>query len=251
MTEVAELSVNSVVGISSPHTIKLKGKIQGEEVVVLIDSGATHNFILESLVRRIGLKREVSRGYGVMVGAGMTVRGKGICEEVELVLPTCVVTLQFLPLELGIADVILGVQWLETLGETRNNWKLQWMKFQLGGETITVQGDPSLFSAQVSLKALWKAMEKEGQGLMVEYAGLQASVETKEKELPKGYQLIAEEFSQVLQEPQGLPPSIGREHAINLKPDASPVSVRPFRYPHAQKAEIERQIGVMIAAGII
>lgn len=114
-----------------------------------------------------------------------------------------------------------------------------------------MQGDPSLFSAQVSLKALWKAMEKEGQGLMVEYAGLQASVETKEKELPKGYQLIAEEFSQVLQEPQGLPPSIGREHAINLKPDASPVSVRPFRYPHAQKAEIERQIGVMIAAGII
>lgn len=46
------------------------------------------------------------------------------------------------------------------------------MSFQLGGETITLQGDPSLFSAQVSLKALWKAMEKEGGGLMVEYGGV-------------------------------------------------------------------------------
>ena len=29
------------------------------------------------------------------------------------------------------------------------------------------------------------------------------------------------------------------------------MSVRPFRYPQAQKSEIERQIGVMLAAGII
>lgn len=56
-----------------------------------------------------------------MVGAGLTVKGKSICEEVQLRLPTCEVTSQFLPLELGIADVILGVQWLETLRETRTN----------------------------------------------------------------------------------------------------------------------------------
>ena len=84
ITEVAELSVNSVVGLSAPHTIKLRGTINGEEVVVLIDSGATHNFISESLVRRLGLTRGTSRGYGVMVGGGMIVQGKGICEEVQL-----------------------------------------------------------------------------------------------------------------------------------------------------------------------
>lgn len=121
MIEVAEISVNSVVGISFPHMIKLKGKISSVEVVVLIDSGASDIFIFESLVRRLGLKRGVSRGYGVMVGVGMIVRDKGICEEVKLILPTCVVTSQFLPIELGIADISVGVQWLGTLGETRDN----------------------------------------------------------------------------------------------------------------------------------
>lgn len=48
---VAQVSLNSVVGLASPRTMKLRGSIAGAEVVVLIDSGATHNFISEQLVR--------------------------------------------------------------------------------------------------------------------------------------------------------------------------------------------------------
>lgn len=86
---------------------------------------------------------------------------------------------------------------------------------------------------------------------MVEYGGLQAQVEGSVEEIPLEYQWVKEEFGLVFHEPQGLPPSRGREHAIVLEAGARPMSVRPFRYPHAQKAEIERQIGVMLAAGII
>ncbi|XP_048627868.1 uncharacterized protein LOC125596911 [Brassica napus] len=250
-TEVAELSVNSVVGLSSPHTIKLKGRVAGEEVVVLIDSGATHNFISEELVKKLSIPRSTTKGYGVMVGAGLTVKGGGVCDEVELQLPECTVTSSFLPLELGMADVILGIQWLETLGETRSNWKLQWMKFQLGKETVTLQGDPSLFSAQVSLKALWKAMENEGEGYMVELSSMQTVGGGEPERLRSEYQWVESEFGGTFQEPQGLPPSRGKEHAITLEAGANPVSVRPFRYPHVQKEEIERQIAVMLAAGII
>lgn len=58
-------------------------------------------------------------------------------------------------------------------------------------------------------------------------------------------------YAKVFEEPTGLPPSRGKEHAITLETGASPVSVRPFRYPQAQKTEIERQIGLMLAAWII
>ena len=50
-----------------------------------------------------------TQGFEVMVGAGVTVRGKGICEGMTLKLPTCEVNSNFLPLELRIADIILVV----------------------------------------------------------------------------------------------------------------------------------------------
>lgn len=42
--------MNSVVGLSGNHTMKLKGKVKGEEILILIDSGAMHNFIATELV---------------------------------------------------------------------------------------------------------------------------------------------------------------------------------------------------------
>ncbi|XP_062088275.1 uncharacterized protein LOC133794862 [Humulus lupulus] len=48
---LATLSLNSLVGISSTHTMKLAGKIGQQQVTVLIDSGATHNFISTEVVK--------------------------------------------------------------------------------------------------------------------------------------------------------------------------------------------------------
>jgi len=39
------LSVCSAGGKAQPQTMELKGKQQYQEIVILIDSGASHNFI--------------------------------------------------------------------------------------------------------------------------------------------------------------------------------------------------------------
>lgn len=45
-----EVSLNSVMGITSPKTLKMLGVIQGQEVVIMVDPWATHNFISTDLV---------------------------------------------------------------------------------------------------------------------------------------------------------------------------------------------------------
>lgn len=48
-----------------------------------------------------------------------------------------------------------------------------------------------------------------------------------------------------------LPPIQETDHAIWLIEGSTPVNVRPYRYPHLQKNEIERMVQEMITAGII
>ena len=40
------ISCNALAGIPTPQTIKIEGQIKKKKVIVLIDSGSTHNFIL-------------------------------------------------------------------------------------------------------------------------------------------------------------------------------------------------------------
>lgn len=115
-TELAELSLNSVVGISSPKTMKLRGRMMEHDVVVLIDSGASHDFISIELVRKLSITLQGTTGYGVLMGVKITVKGEGICKGLKIQAQNLEIVSDFLPLNLGSADVILGMQWLETLG---------------------------------------------------------------------------------------------------------------------------------------
>ena len=42
-----------------------------------------------------------------------------------------------------------------------------------------------------------------------------------------------------------------QDHSIPLVPGAPPANVRPYRYPHFQKDQIERIVKEMLASGII
>uniref|UniRef100_A0A2N9GGR4 Chromo domain-containing protein n=1 Tax=Fagus sylvatica TaxID=28930 RepID=A0A2N9GGR4_FAGSY len=71
-------------------------------------------------------------------------------------------------------------------------------------------------------------------------------------ELPEGeVQEVLEEFQNVFEEPQGLPPNRGHEHQIMLKAEAKPTSQRPYRYPFYQKGEIEKIVQELLESGCI
>ncbi|KAL4560839.1 hypothetical protein LXL04_032994 [Taraxacum kok-saghyz] len=70
-------------------------------------------------------------------------------------------------------------------------------------------------------------------------------------EIPHMFQSIIHKYNTVFEEPKTLPPHRSQDHAIPLLPNSTPPNIRPYRYPHSQKTEIERQVTEFLAADFI
>ncbi|KAI0488683.1 hypothetical protein KFK09_028522 [Dendrobium nobile] len=73
--DLVEVSLNSVVGFTKNHTIKVKGEIEDKEEVVLIDSGVTYNFISTLVVDQLGVRLVDTGCYRVMMSTGKVEKG--------------------------------------------------------------------------------------------------------------------------------------------------------------------------------
>jgi hypothetical protein len=62
---------------------------------------------------------------------------------------------------------------------------------------------------------------------------------------------LLSQFEAVFATPVGLPPARDHCHRIRLLPGTEPIAVRPYRYAHHQKAELERQCSDLLAHGVI
>ena len=70
------------------------------------------------------------------MGTGMAVKGEGVCPGIILTLQNIEIVEDFLPLEFGSANVILGMKWMESLGGMQVNWSNLTMRFQVGGVSV-------------------------------------------------------------------------------------------------------------------
>lgn len=241
------LSLSSFLGLSSPTTTKLRGLIQKNSVVVMIDSGATHNFISPAAVRNLHLKTTRYDNLNVLLGTGVSVQGTGVCEKVQVQLPDMSFSTDFIVLELGNVDVILGVQWLRTLGKCTVDWEHNEWSFCYEGKPVMLRGDPSLHAQNVSLKTLSTSVWKEER---IELGHMEEKT-SDTVTLPEKIEQTLRVYEEVFQKPQGLPPMRGREHSIMLQTNSQPISVRPYRYPHAHKEIMEKLVQEMLAEGLV
>lgn len=68
---------------------------------------------------------------------------------------------------------------------------------------------------------------------------------------PNYLKQIVHQYASVFSWKGGMPPQRNQQHTIQLKEGTEPVSVRPYRYTHTQKEEIERLLQDMLKSGII
>ena len=64
------------------------------------------------------------------MGDGNKKNAQGCCEQMKVQLGQMTITEKFFLFDLGGVDVILGVAWLEKLGDVKVNWKSLTMQFK-------------------------------------------------------------------------------------------------------------------------
>ena len=240
---VVELSELKSHAKTCCKTMKLEGSLLGVPILILIDSGASHNYVTKELVLSLNCPITETRPYVVSLGDGSKRISQGRCEGMRIKVGPHVLQQNAYVLELGGIDMILGMEWLETLGEVKTDWRKQIMSYEQGGKVITLEGYQIKDENQtIALQEILVEEQKR------QIKACDNSLEDKQEE---ELQRILQSYQALFQEPQGLPPKRDIEHAINLKQGTEPVNVRPYKYAYHHKDEIEKQVKELLQAGAI
>ncbi|XP_037497049.1 uncharacterized protein LOC119371287 [Jatropha curcas] len=249
-----ELSLCSAYGLSQPKTMKIMGLLASHLVLVMVDSGASHNFVSSDLAQALNLAVEPTDPFLVKLGDGHRMKTSGVCSNLHLQLGSYTISGDFFIFPLRDLDIILGVAWLETLGDVQVNWQWLTMKFLHQNQLVELCGDPSLTRGAISAKSFSKVTNMSFSAVLLELSidpppmSCVSTVENFDVFLCSPTGTVHRSSSNEI---YGLPPRRSTDHRIALQPGQGPISVKPYKYGHIQKDEIERLVHDMLSAGII
>nr|UBX54614.1 transposon Tf2-1 polyprotein [Lupinus angustifolius] len=245
-----QLSLCSMAGLTSTKSWKIKGLLKDRTVIILIDCGASHNFIAPDLVNNMKLEVLDTPSYAVEVGDGHKVRCMGKCPNLLIKLQQMEVIQDYYLFELWGVDMVLGKDWLASLGEVKADFGKLELTIKQGPNVHRLIGDPALSKSELTFGAFMQVFKKEGEGLILQCIG-QTSSSQQPLQVPEAVDNLLSEFLEVFADLQGLPPQRKQDHAIHLKEGAEIPNLRPYKYPHYQKTEIERLVQEMLLVGVI
>jgi predicted aspartyl protease len=112
-----------LVGISTPQTLNIEGYIKNKKVIVLIDSGSTHNFIHYKLAKALNCVVYPTPEFQVMIANGGIINCYGKCNKINITMGEYVMNSTMIAIPMGGVDVVLGIQWLQSLGTVAFNFQ--------------------------------------------------------------------------------------------------------------------------------
>lgn len=135
-----EISLQALSGTLHQSTMKLRGTVKNKPVIILVDSGSTHSFINASFSERFQLPMTEGNIFDVVVANGEKLTSKGLCKNVIIECQGTRIITDLLPLPISGCHVVLGANWLSTLGDIMWNFQDLTMKFTIKGVEHQFQG---------------------------------------------------------------------------------------------------------------
>jgi hypothetical protein len=243
----------SISGVPKYNTFRMRGVLQGQRVSVLIDGGASHNFIDSTLLKRRHIPTVEFEGFKVEVAGGGTMPCDRYIPGMKLTLGRHELIQDVYVMDLPDTNIILGVQWLNTLGPITTNYKTMEMSFtEEGGRKVVLRGMTGNAAKVVTAKRMEAIFQRDE----IVYAS-KCRIVTRMDEQGKVH--YTPEIKEILDRhhkvfgpiPPGVPPDRGFEHIIELEEGAKPVITTPYRHPKKYKDEIEKAIKELLDMGHI
>lgn len=235
----AEISLNAISGSSHPSTFKVVGHHYNQSFIILIDYGATYNFIDPSAAEKLNCSLTSTTPMLITVANGEVIQSHMQCDgfKWKMQKQNFSITVRVIPL--GGCDVVLSMQWLESLGSVQMDFKQKIMTFQ--GETglVTLKGLSNQGTLKtITAKALHKYLRHNPNAICGQLKLITATEIA--STLDPTIQVVLDEYKVVFSVPKGLPPPRLHDHHIPLKEGSNPFSRRPYRYPQLQKSKIKK-----------
>ncbi|MCH79856.1 Ty3/gypsy retrotransposon protein, partial [Trifolium medium] len=251
--EEAQLSYHAMSGAKAAQTIRVLGRVEPHSVHVLVDGGSTLNFIQAQAARKLGLVHSQSPQLKVTVGNGEELLSNHVCKGVQIVLQGHKFEVDLYTLALSGPDVVLGTPWLRTLGPVMMDYGALTMKFVHENQQVELKGEQGPITSSISYHQLKKLVQQDPTAQVFSLSIVDSTTPSPNQithSNPKIHHLL-QRYTSLFDEPTHLPPPRFTDHGIPLLPSAPPVNVRPYRYPHAQKLEIESQVQKLLQNGWI
>lgn len=236
--------------------IRLNGKINGHTARILIDSGASRNFLDKQFVERHNIPTQDINHVTVELADGRKMGTNKVVNIKKLELDTYHTT-GIVAQVIGLQryDAILGKPWLFH-ANPNINWRDNTMTFQYGSKTIIVNADSyetinnlSCHSVFISRQQLAKVSSN------VELFAIYVNeIEPIEKDVIKpDVAMMIQKFIDIFPKtlPNQLPPKRSIDHTIELTPGVEPPSRSIYRMSYEETNELKKQLEDLLKKGYI
>lgn len=134
------ISLNALEGSTTFHCMRLTGYVGKKMIYILIDPGSSHNFLDEKVAQDIGCPLVPAPTYRVNAAFGSQMTFTHKCSSFTWTTQGYSFTTEIRTLPLDCCDLILGVQWLITVGPILWDFSNLLMEFHFQGLKHVLRG---------------------------------------------------------------------------------------------------------------
>lgn len=133
------MSMHAVTGEPAYETLKITGYVGNRPILILVDSGSSHNFLDAKLAKDLKCDTTKVSGFTVTVAYGNQVKGTEQRTNFTWKMQGKKFSADTMLLPLGEYDLILGAQWLESIKRITWDYEERTLQFEHEGKPFKME----------------------------------------------------------------------------------------------------------------